>query len=304
MFDNKIDFSDIYKFLTSAGLVIMAVALIIPWLYIKQNNGIEISTQEFESFIRSSQILVQQKIIFSSVISIFIIPISMILFIMGIFSFSYGIIKWWNKQRDFVDKMDQISLDKRRVEYESLTSDEIENEASEDVSNELEVTTTTTMEPVTTDDTAIEEMKNELLSIEEEIYKKIKEYNPFDYIPKANIKIDNDQIDILLESYNIRKNSDIIIDINYLQSSLNMTFIYNRWQRFMKSIENYSKKNSKRKYRAVFIVVYKNDFKTDDKFSRFEISFNDFKKYRTASFSKIILLSDEDISKFDIRTIF
>ena len=79
---NKIEFSDLYRFLTSIGLIFIASAFLIPWLFMKQELGV-ISISEYNDLIHSSKELVDNRINLNLLVIKALPFISMVFFIFG-----------------------------------------------------------------------------------------------------------------------------------------------------------------------------------------------------------------------------
>ena len=90
---NKIEFSDLYRFLTSIGLIFIASAFLIPWLFMKQELGI-ISTSEYNELIQSSKDLVDNRISLNLLVIKALPFISILLFLFGCFLIFVGFKKW------------------------------------------------------------------------------------------------------------------------------------------------------------------------------------------------------------------
>ena len=59
---NKIEFSDLYRFLTSVGLIIIASSFLIPWLFMKQEIGLLVSKSQYSELIENSKNLTDNRI--------------------------------------------------------------------------------------------------------------------------------------------------------------------------------------------------------------------------------------------------
>src|SRR5687768_7405134 len=137
---NKIEFSDLYKFLTSVGLLFIASAFIIPWLYMKQDMGVSITNEEYEQLVNGSKYLVDRKICFS-IFLIKILPfVCIFLFLSGIFLSYFGISNWLKKQK-YADETEEINLAELRSRARNLKPSEIDEKAISEVEAEIKAKT-------------------------------------------------------------------------------------------------------------------------------------------------------------------
>src|SRR5690606_17707282 len=121
---DKIEFSDLYKFLTSVGLIIIASSFIIPWLFMKQEIGLLISETEYNELIESSKNLTDDRIKLGLFITKAIPFISCILFAFGTIITGIGLFKWKKKQ-DYVDETDHLKLTELKAKVKELNNEEI-----------------------------------------------------------------------------------------------------------------------------------------------------------------------------------
>ncbi|WP_114936269.1 hypothetical protein [Mucilaginibacter endophyticus] len=150
---DKLEFSDLYKFLVSAGIILIALAILLPWFYLKEpfdllieNNKILLLTKEAQSIIKERQSLIgtlYTTIPFASVI----------LLLFGIISSFIGLFKWNKKQTD-IDKRDLLTTKKLENEVQNMTAADVlskntkEFEEAANISSDIdELTTTTTIPP-------------------------------------------------------------------------------------------------------------------------------------------------------------
>ena len=102
---NKIEFSDLYKFLTSVGLIFIVSAFIIPWLFMREGVGILVSEIEYGALIEESKNLTDKRIELNSLVISSIPWISSILFLFGLIIVGFGLYHWKKKQnRDLFKK--------------------------------------------------------------------------------------------------------------------------------------------------------------------------------------------------------
>ena len=125
-----------------------------------------------------------------------------------------------------------------------LNPEEIDEKAEMEVKEEFQETEiekeSKNNKQVTKSKIEIEELKSNLIGMERLFYDKIIEFNSFVYDPKANVKIDNKfKADIVLTPINKSKYPNIIIEIKYLQTKLNMDIVENYFGAMVANAKSY-----------------------------------------------------------------
>ena len=299
---NKIEFSDLYKFLTSIGLLFIVSAFIIPWLLINQNTGLFISQAEYNLLLEKSKELVIERISFSLFI-IQILPwISGALLIIGIILTFFGLRKWKKKQK-MVDETDMYNLDILKAKIlspkdadakaekeikEQIQSDENQSEISKNESSKIE---------------NIEELKTNLKGVEKIFFDKIREYNSFKYEPQFNVRLDdNYEVDILLKSTIPTKHLDRYVEIKYQQNRLNMEYFKKSFGSVVK-LMNYVHSKTRKRERGYLIFIYKENIADIKEIERFKSAANLYLSQFKSIDIVTEILSFQEAEKYDITKI-
>lgn len=302
---DKIEFSDLYKFLTSIGLIIIASSFLIPWLLLKSDFGILISIEEYNQLIENSKKLANNRIDLNLFILKIIPYLSTALFLIGALLSFYGIKKWKEKQQT-VDETDKLKLDELRAKIKELTSKEIDEKAELEIKNEIEENDDE--KPVKKVESKkekenIEELKTNLINMENLFFQKMINYNSFVYEPKSNVKIgDKIQVDIFLKSLDFQKYPDIFVEVKYIQSKLKFSIVQEGFGYLVRAFQNYTKGNSK-KLKTYLIVVYKSDIAELSEIKRFIMATNNYLNKYNKSVFNILIMNDKEAENFDIKKI-
>ena len=303
---NKIEFSDLYRFLTSIGLIFIASSMLIPWLFMKQELGL-ISELEYQHLIEPSKILIDNRIkLYLRVVKI--LPfLSGLLFLFGSILIRIGY-KNWKKKQDTIDESDIIKLNILRT-TSSLNEEEIQQKAESEVEEEIveqkteERENTGDTEPATQKVVNLEELKTNLLEIEKLFYNKLIEFNSFVYNVKANVKInDKYEADILLAPINRSKYPDIIIEIKYLQIKLSMDIVMKSFGNMIR-MQSYIYNTTKKKPLMYLMLVYKNSIAEPKEITRFKQGIGEYLSQFKKSQFIYYVLSEEEAQNFPISNI-
>lgn len=297
MFD-KLEFSDLYKFITSIGLIIIGSAFLLPWLFMKNELGIELSTEDYNNLITEAKTLADQRISLNLAIVRLIPWISVFLFLIGLGMTVLGLIKWKKKQA-IVDQSEDLRLAELRYKVESMSPKEAKEKAKEEVDEEIKIDSKSKVETDAQKSKAVEK----LIDMENLFLRKIENFNSFNYEVKQNAKITKEHsVDILLQALNKKTCDDIMIDIKFIQNQLNITFVKESYTRFRAAHSNYTymtKRNTKMK----FIVVYKNDIADEDQINRFKSACQVLEKEINLPSFRLYLMSETEALNFDIKKI-
>lgn len=301
---DKVEFSDLYKFLTSVGLIFIASAFIIPWLFIKLDSGL-ISQADYDGLTESSKSLINYRIEIIANSTTILPYIFWILIGLGVISLSVGIVKWLKKQK-VIDYMETLKLIELESKIKELNPKEIELKAEQEVKKEI---SNTRYETEKTDpsssmvtEASIDKLKNNLLDMEKLFYQKIIDYNSFNYDVKFNVKLhDEFEHDIYLKSIN-PKYRDIFIEIKFLQSRLSMNTVKDAVGFMIKSNNKYfniTKKHAK----SILFLIIKNDIADENEIKRFKLGVNDYVSQFRLPNLKPFVLSEREAENFDVKSI-
>lgn len=299
---NKIEFSDLYKFLTSIGLLFIVSAFIIPWLLINQDTGLFIKQEEYNSLLENSKELVNNRIYFSLSILKILPWLSGILLIIGITLTIFGLKNWKEKQK-LVDETDLYNLDILKAKIlspkdadakaekeikEQIESDENQSETSKNESSNIE---------------NIEELKDNLKGVEKLFFDKIIEYNSFKYEAQFNVRLDdNYEVDILLKSTIVTKYLDRYVEIKYQQNRLSMEYFKKSFGSVVK-LMNYVHTKTKKRERGYLIFIYKDDIADRKEIDRFKSAANQYLSQFKSIDIVTEILSYQEVEKYDISKI-
>lgn len=246
---NKLEFSDLNKFLTSVGLIFIGVAVLLPW-YINQNSDlITLEQEKIDSSTKTAQKIIENQQNYLNYISENLICIVLILICIGIFLLAWGIIRW-NRRQNVRDA-------KENEELNALMQKNISVQEKKDIiEREIEINNGTLSED------KIEVVQN-YLNIENLIYLKISNYYSVNYINRQNIKIGKFNYDIIMESKQIQRRGDLIIEIKYISKADSYSKFIDSINQFLLSINHYENTQQRRVTPIIIFVLNKNVLESD-----------------------------------------
>ena len=291
----KIDFSDLYKFLTSIGVVLILSAFFIPWLFISNASNYSLSISEYNSLTEGAKDLYGNKVALLNLILKNVYYISFILLLFGASLLSLGLYKWSQRQKTF-DQMDFLSLIKLKHETKSLTDIESRSKTVREIETQIAEVAQDETENV---DRNLEknEMINSAEAIEDEIYNLIINIDSFNFEIEKNVKILNTwEFDLFLTSINNKINADRAIEVKYFQKNISLTNIKNDFGRLKTFSSNY-RARLKRHLRIYVLVIYENALVNGEFKGRFDFAIKELNKEGRGSKIETIAISKSNLTK-------
>ncbi len=304
----KAEYSDLYKFLTSVGILVIGLSIILPWLFLRDQLAVQVMSEDYEGMLSASQELTLEKLRLIKLSLSVIVVMSPTLFFLGIILTAYGIRRWNVKQRG-IDELDQLELAEKRAQVRPLEKSEYQSKAQAEVNSESReveeakpVTSTvdgsepqSTVEPIPSDALA-----NQLIEVEAILFDRFIDYNSFDYRIQRNVKLANRyEVDMLLAAYNTSKHVDKLIEIKYFQNRLNMDTVVAARDELAKTMRYYNA-STRRSVQSILILVYRTGISTPDELNRFKETVPTHEKPPSLT---IKTLSDQEASSFDVKTL-
>lgn len=291
----KIEYGDVNKFLVSIGIVLIGLSILTPYLYLKEDFGLLITTSEFNEYQKPIQELIldkQQKVAF---IQIIVNWIPLILSISGIALITWGLRRWFKRQSKIDERFDkEILILDLQIENQSAT------EKLQDISRDLnEMQISNSDKP--------NEMQQivfkKYLDVEKTVAGIFENYNSPNFSIYKDIKIDKKyNVDILLRAKST-KFSDRIIEIKYFSDVLQTNILESALNQLNNTSTHYFKLTNKKAV-PVFIVVYNKEKVNQESInkihkilSKFTKTIDIFKRL------KIEFIDENSISNFDVKSV-
>jgi hypothetical protein len=236
---NNVDFSDINKFFTSLGLILIGLALFFPW-YIHQNINILLIEKESlnkTTCIAKNVLQNQQEYLFT--LNKCLPFIMVILIIVGIALIIFGLINWKARQKVIYGIQDE---EWRLKKSEGISKEE----KKEMIGSEIKSTS------------ELDKQKKiqQYIQIEDSIYLKLSRRYAVNYIVEQNIRIDRYNFDIILKSKYINKRSDIILEIKYFKQKITNIQLLSVTRLFLMSISHYEQALQRPQIIPILVIVF------------------------------------------------
>ncbi len=247
-----IDYGDINKFLVSIGIILIGLAVIIPYLYLQEDFGLYLEKEQLLKFEEPVQKLIVSKQNLVMLIQKYLLFSSILMLLIGIASCMFGLIRWFKKQA-IIDERFEIELDKLKIELKSMTPEEKEEKAKNEV-DEIEF------------DKRIE-LKNNVHGKKKDIYNKYVEveqriYKIFKDLKSPNFEVYTEQIlgnrfyiDLFLKA-KTKKFADRIIEIKFFDNQLPFATLKRAIDKLNTYVSYYKANSLRKSVVPVLLIVY------------------------------------------------
>lgn len=135
---NKPEYSDLYKFIASLGVIMIASAVLLPWLILREPFDNQIRVSEISELTKTGQTLIDIRQNTALWFIKNILYISLIPAVLGLSLLIIGLLPWWRKQR-LLDERDELENKKLEYEYSTskMTNEQIMIKALEEIQEDL-----------------------------------------------------------------------------------------------------------------------------------------------------------------------
>lgn len=138
----KIEYSDFYKFVVSIGVGIISLAILIPWLFLREPFDLFHSQEDLSLLTPLAQSIIERRLSLLKV-AMTVIPCTiMTLFVVGLVLVALGGVLWWKNNQRILDEKHRLDLEALKRQLGSLPETEIlaqqEGEATADITQEID----------------------------------------------------------------------------------------------------------------------------------------------------------------------
>jgi hypothetical protein len=207
----KFDYSDLYKFLVSVGITLIALSILLPWLYLKEPFDLNVKQEELKLLTAQGQAIIKNRQQLVATYYTFIPKVAIGLAIAGLISIVYGIAKWFPKQKN-LDKRDITSTLIAQKELEQMGSAEIKEKNEKEFKQAEILNATSSNQPIVK-----EEFLSSYLQIEQIFNSKITAFYQNQYTVLTNIRSGRDEYDLILTT-DLKEQSDFVFEFKYFKN--------------------------------------------------------------------------------------
>jgi hypothetical protein len=235
----KLEYSDLYKFLVSLGIVLVTLSLFIPWLFLHESFDASLKDSEIAELTATAQALIRYRQYTALWFVQNIWWISILLAIGGLVSLILGLVLWVRRQRladqreEFETRKVGLEVEKLRREIEPLTPTEIVMKGLEEVKEEIKEEIP---EPVFI--SSIASRVQEYFRVEKIFLNKlIACYGGERVLAQQRMKEETYDAILISDSSNL---ADVVFEVKYLTSLLGSGRLHKTVDQVIRLIQNYT----------------------------------------------------------------
>lgn len=302
----KIDYGDINKFLVSVGLVLIGIALLIPYFYLKEDFGLLVTAEKYNSLTDQIKIIFDSKVdLVSSYQTVF--PwFSLGFLILGIIALIVGLCRWFGRQKQ-IDKKYDLDIKKLELEIEALTPEEKIKKAEQEV-DEIELSSQIEANSNNIEiDHILPKNRNQqvlgYIKVEQDIINHFRNYRSPNFDILDNQRLGNRrEVDLILKA-KTKKFSDRLIEIKYFKRRMPIDILKKSIYQLSEYISYYNENVTKRVV-PVLLIVYSSETNTPDAIKKYEqVIKEELVKFENLKRFKFAFIEDSKIFDFDIKTL-
>lgn len=121
---NKPEYSDLYKFMVSLGVILLSFAILLPWLFLREPFDGLVTASQITELTSTAQTLVISRQTTGLWLIRNIVWISSIPAVIGCLALGGGLYLWQRKQKN-IDQKDELELEKLRLEVQNMSPEQI-----------------------------------------------------------------------------------------------------------------------------------------------------------------------------------
>lgn len=246
----KIEYSDLNKFLVSVGVALMTISILIVWLFFREPFDLLLEQKTIDNLTETAKTIILTRQGQVSYL-LWIIPwVALILFLLGLTSLIIGLIRWLKKQR-LLDERDELTNKKLQKELEKLSEKEVVAKAE----TEYKQTVDEQAQPAEakTETSAKEQFVKSYLQVEQTISDKLKLFFSDKYRVLTNYRLKHFEYDIILNAP-LKLDTDKIIEIKYYPNGVTSQYIRETLIR-MEIAKGFYQETMQKPVKPVLIIV-------------------------------------------------
>lgn len=300
----KLEYSDRQKFLSSIGIALIAISVLLPWIFLRESFDLMISNENLNHLTPTSQEILKLRLSRIQEYLEYLPYVSSGLMILGLILLTYGLIAW-SKIQSVKDQIEEENLKRLEEQASEMSPDFIklkpvrELEKIQEDSNEVASEAKPYISEVSEKSKAKGRLNGAVkyAEIESKLIERLRQnIAPEMYELLSNRIIGNRSFDAILAS-KMRGGADLLIEIKYFSKFPNLTQLHRVHDRQLSVQSIYESTTGRESIGYIFIVLSDDVVLSIDLISKAK-SLDAGKKQMT------ILVKESEISKVDINKLY
>jgi hypothetical protein len=285
---NQPDTSDLHKFYTTLGVLIIALSFLVFWTISTTHDVFLIDNKTLDTItaLAKENILKKQRDL--SCLYDCRYPISFTMIFLGLGLFFYGIGKWKVKQ----ENADLEALAKQ-------TDKQTDEQKNKKLRNEIMETEGTELNPKDS-----EVIFNNYKDIEKKIFEVIRNKYEYYYDIRNNAIFNNVEYDIIMFPARKLNNNILNIDIKYYARNINYVSLVSGYRKFLISLNKFDDYLLDKKFKNVeykLLWIYNNNDKQLERLKEYKKQLEDSNEYKANTKITIKIINATKIDELKLR---
>lgn len=245
----QLEYGDYYKFIASAGIALIAGAVVVPWMFLREPFDLAIEASKIPLLTQDSQTIIHARQHLIAVVIHALPQVSIGLSTLGVLLTGIGLIGWHSRQ-SVRDKSEDLATKKLEQELKEMSPAQIEERAK----NEVENVEQAADEPVRTPPAlhASSSLVASALAVEQAVQEKLRSvFGPFGTV-MANQRLGNVEFDAIVRA---KSTSPIIVELKYIRKGFNRGWLINTISNLALRMAIYTKTFKENVSGLVLIVI-------------------------------------------------
>jgi len=212
----QLEYGDYYKFLASAGIALIAGAVVVPWMFLREPFDLAIEASKIAQLTPDAQSVIHARQHFVAIIINYIPVASGVMAAIGAGLAGIGLYPWRSRQ-SVRDRAEDLANEKLDKELKSMSPEQIEAKAKTDleIPEEIELAMVTALPP---SPSAV----SSALAVEQALLGRISSCLGPSMKVLSNQRLGDVEFDAIIRADNSRR---IIIEIKYIRKGFNRNWV-------------------------------------------------------------------------------
>lgn len=255
----KFEFGDLYKFTVSLGVVLITLAILAPWLFLKEPFDLFQTETEIKALTSIAQSAIAKRQATVSFIIEYIPWFSAIGSLAGSIFIYIGLKNWYRNQLH-LDEQTRLDVEIKKQSLRDATKDEIEEKET------AEYAAQKVAEDSNLETYQVNSFRGQYSEIEDLVYTKLASIFKNKYKVSHNQMIAGMELDILLQGKSMLA-KDYIVEVKYIRKGFNFGWLREAFLKNIYAKSVYSQLTNKSPNTLLLIVIDSNAY-DEDKYNR------------------------------------
>ena len=253
----QIEYSDFYKLTVSVGIALIIVAVLLPWLFLREPFDLLLDSGQLARLTPSAQIIIADRQHLVERIFRLIPWITGSTFLAGISLAVIGLYQW--RRRQVVrDQSEELGVAKLRLELTAMSPQQVTAKLEADIEQERG-----TAQPRT----ELVASTKHFRQIEQELRERMLGCFSNSYRLRANQRLGSAEYDVVLESKDIGQ-PDVVIEIKYIRHGFQYGWMRESVSRLILANDLYGERLKRKSVPLLLIITAKSVEMSDSDFAQ------------------------------------